>query len=373
MDEQERESPLLSESTTCLYFLQHVTKTQNPNTKHWYDIKSCVRRRGKKTEAEKKKKARYATDPSNDKVWCLVKPIAKVDKSMVDELWWTEDEMYMRNKSDNDMASYVEHHYLDVLQDAFESTGEGKLNPSNDKVWCLVKPIAKVDKSMVDELWWTEDEMYMRNKSDNDMASYVEHHYLDVLQDAFESTGEGKVDPGTKKSTDVDLDFDEMKKLSSARGLEALVSPEIQKNVKKHRRAVIGAQRILRDHDRDLSDDYSIRLIAQASLKYSQPSRLVSKKMAQFDNEAGKHRRAVIGAQRILRDHDRDLSDDYSIRLIAQASLKYSQPSRLVSKKMAQFDNEAGKYGFKSMPPSAGSKKKSTAVLSTVVSPQIEQ
>jgi len=252
MDEQERESPLLSESTTCLYFLQHVTKTQNPNTKHWYDIKSCVRRRGKKTEAEKKKKARYATDPSND------------------------------------------------------------------KVWCLVKPIAKVDKSMVDELWWTEDEMYMRNKSDNDMASYVEHHYLDVLQDAFESTGEGKVDPGTKKSTDVDLDFDEMKKLSSARGLEALVSPEIQKNVKKHRRA-------------------------------------------------------VIGAQRILRDHDRDLSDDYSIRLIAQASLKYSQPSRLVSKKMAQFDNEAGKYGFKSMPPSAGSKKKSTAVLSTVVSPQIEQ
>eukprot|EP00522_Entomoneis_paludosa_P007167 CAMPEP_0172448788 /NCGR_PEP_ID=MMETSP1065-20121228/7732_1 /TAXON_ID=265537 /ORGANISM="Amphiprora paludosa, Strain CCMP125" /LENGTH=257 /DNA_ID=CAMNT_0013200377 /DNA_START=367 /DNA_END=1140 /DNA_ORIENTATION=+ len=257
MADEEQERPLLSAPRTCLFFLQHISKTQNANTTHWYDIKSCLKRRSKKSDATKAAKKNV--------------------------------------------------HFL--------------TNPQNDKVWCLVKPVAMVDKSLVDELWWTEDEMYMRNESDNDMANYVEHHYLDVLQHAFESTGEGKVDPDTKRSSDVDLDFDEMKKLSGARGLESLVSPEIQKNVKKHRKA-------------------------------------------------------VLGAQRILREHGRDLSEDRSLQLIAKSSVKYSQPSRLVSKKMAQFDNEAGKYGFKSMPPSAGSKKKSTkstAEPPTAVSTPIEQ
>mmetsp|Transcript_11465 Transcript_11465/g.25563 ORF Transcript_11465/g.25563 Transcript_11465/m.25563 type:complete len:237 (+) Transcript_11465:252-962(+) len=163
-------------------------------------------------------------------------------------------------------------------------------NSKNGSPWVLIKRIDKIeDMKLVDELWWTEEEMCLRNESDNNMANVVETHYEGILQDAFQSTGSGKVRPGAKKIKDVALDMERMKKIGAARGLESLVSPEIQKNVKKHRRAVMGAQQILRDHKRDLSDDKSVEMIAQASLKYSQPSRLVSKKMAQFDNEAGQY------------------------------------------------------------------------------------
>mmetsp|Transcript_11464 Transcript_11464/g.25559 ORF Transcript_11464/g.25559 Transcript_11464/m.25559 type:complete len:258 (+) Transcript_11464:188-961(+) len=234
----EERAPLNSESVDYVGFLQLYATAQNPNVKYWYDVKSILVRR--------RKKAKNAESTSSSK----------------------DDGQPDKTKKSVRFAT----------------------NSKNGSPWVLIKRIDKIeDMKLVDELWWTEEEMCLRNESDNNMANVVETHYEGILQDAFQSTGSGKVRPGAKKIKDVALDMERMKKIGAARGLESLVSPEIQKNVKKHRRAVMGAQQILRDHKRDLSDDKSVEMIAQASLKYSQPSRLVSKKMAQFDNEAGQY------------------------------------------------------------------------------------
>jgi len=247
---ENKQEPLLSEAISRTSFLEHVTRLQKTNIKSWKDIVSCVK-----------------DSPCRNSI--------KRDKSPTS---------VVRN-GDNDDAT-------EATKNTDERHARFAVNEQNGKPWVMIKRIDLVDESLVDELWWTDDDMVNRNESDNNMASYVEHHYVGILQAAYASTrhddkGSKSSKEGTKDkktSQDVELDFDQLKKLGAARGLESLVSPEIQKTVRKHRKAVLGAQQILREHGRDLFEDRSLSLIAKSSVKYSQGSRLVSKKMGAFDN-----------------------------------------------------------------------------------------
>mmetsp|Transcript_12168 Transcript_12168/g.33757 ORF Transcript_12168/g.33757 Transcript_12168/m.33757 type:complete len:224 (+) Transcript_12168:308-979(+) len=182
---ENKQEPLLSEAISRTSFLEHVTRLQKTNIKSWKDIVSCVK-----------------DSPCRNSI--------KRDKSPTS---------VVRN-GDNDDAT-------EATKNTDERHARFAVNEQNGKPWVMIKRIDLVDESLVDELWWTDDDMVNRNESDNNMASYVEHHYVGILQAAYASTrhddkGSKSSKEGTKDkktSQDVELDFDQLKKLGAARGL----------------------------------------------------------------------------------------------------------------------------------------------------------
>jgi len=173
-------------------------------------------------------------------------------------------------------------------------------NMHNGKEWCMARTFNKVPPSRHGDVWWSEDEMYERQCDDQDTASCVETRFEAILNRAYESTsvrgnqksksGEGSHNsPTSRFKTYVDLDFKSLEEISDARGLESEVCADVQKHVNMHRHAVLAAQRILQEKGLDLRQDKSVEFIAMTSSKYSKPSRLISKKMAQFDNDVSKY------------------------------------------------------------------------------------
>ena len=174
-------------------------------------------------------------------------------------------------------------------------------NPKNNKVWSRIKFCKKIKEKYHDKLWWSEQDMFDRNADDEDMAALVEGHFVSILQLAYETSSQQVTKHNghspascyhrvTKKQINaVKLDMHGMKACSEARGLESLVCTDIQRTVRKHRQAVLAAQDLLYKKGTPLDSPLAIDFIAQASAKYSHASRTFSKKMAQFDNDDSKY------------------------------------------------------------------------------------
>ena len=158
-------------------------------------------------------------------------------------------------------------------------------NRSTGNVWILPKTF---DNSYLndldDDLWWSEIDLDKRIDQDSDLVGLVEDRLFDVLDRAFDSCSKHD------EQDEVELDLKAFGGCSLARGLEAEVFFEMKALRKRHRRAVLAAQSLVRGGSlRGSSEPVTVlssselELIGTQSRRLSNSFRLVAMKIGESD------------------------------------------------------------------------------------------
>eukprot|EP00522_Entomoneis_paludosa_P012250 CAMPEP_0172450424 /NCGR_PEP_ID=MMETSP1065-20121228/8765_1 /TAXON_ID=265537 /ORGANISM="Amphiprora paludosa, Strain CCMP125" /LENGTH=300 /DNA_ID=CAMNT_0013202205 /DNA_START=35 /DNA_END=937 /DNA_ORIENTATION=+ len=223
----------------------------------------------------------------------------------------------------------------DAKPSSTKKTARYCTNPRNDKVWCLVKPVSKFPEECHADLWWNEQEMFDRSAKDEDLAAIVENQFVTILEHSYESIrAKGETyDIKHNAIHEVKLDTEALKECAAARGLESLVNPSTKRTVRKHCRAVLAAQELLRVLNKDMGEPSSLKLIAEASARYSHASRVFVKKIALFDQE--------VSEEYLKEDYDN--IDDESIWSFVKNQQKSMEEVELPTPSLLGSDVELGK------------------------------
>eukprot|EP00522_Entomoneis_paludosa_P011428 CAMPEP_0172452212 /NCGR_PEP_ID=MMETSP1065-20121228/9944_1 /TAXON_ID=265537 /ORGANISM="Amphiprora paludosa, Strain CCMP125" /LENGTH=580 /DNA_ID=CAMNT_0013204243 /DNA_START=326 /DNA_END=2068 /DNA_ORIENTATION=+ len=165
------------------------------------------------------------------------------------------------------------------------------LNARQGQVWCLVREVEKFNVEYHTDLWWPEQDLDDRYEQDMETASLLGAQYGNLLKRAYKSTRPVPGQPAVDHPDTVEFELEQVSECSIARGLEAeVMSGVLGRIAKTHQQAVLTKQEVLWEGYSDrhlgatiLMDDDDQESLRQDSLKFSRASRIMARKMAEFD------------------------------------------------------------------------------------------